>query len=409
MSEIDNTLAIANSSEASVEGTARFRLESIDIMRGIVIVLMTLDHVRDFFHASAFLFDPLDVEKTSAALYVTRWITNFCAPTFVFLAGVSAFLYASKAGGRLAVSRFLLTRGLWLVFLELVVVGFAWNFTLGGGVVGLAVIWAIGASMVVLSALAWLPSRSVLVIGVLIVAGHNALDALTPETMGGLGWVWTLLHEGGPITLANGFIVYVAYPLLPWIGVMAIGYGMGFVFLQESALRFKALTSLGLLMVGGFFVLRGFRIYGDPQEWITHANGLAVAGDFFDVRKYPPSLLYVLITLGPVFLLLPWLERCKRFTAELFATFGRVPLFFYVLHLYLAHGLMMAIGMAMGYPAAAFVGVMNDPGAVVAIHWGFSLPVVYGVWILVLVVLYPACRWFGGVKKRRRDWWLSYL
>lgn len=392
---------------APAAGYSRARLQSIDLLRGIVIVLMALDHVRDFFHASAFLFDPLDLQMTTPVLYLTRWITHFCAPTFVFLAGASAFLHARKIGSRAAMSRFLLTRGLWLILLEFTLVAYAWNFTLNS--IALQVIWAIGVSMVVLSALVWLPLPAIMAFGVLIVAGHNTLDSVTPAALGKLGPLWTLLHEEGPITLWNGFGVWVLYPLIPWIGVMALGYGLGFVFLQHAAIRFKTLTTLGLLMIAGFFLLRASGFYGEPRPWMLHADALATIGDFLNTRKYPPSLLYLLMTLGPVLVLLPWLERLKGFTAELFASFGRVPLFFYVLHLYLAHTLMMAVGMVMGYPAEIFVGVMADPKIMIEIGWGFSLLVVYCVWLLVLAILYPACRWLGEVKRRRHKWWFSYI
>lgn len=385
----------------------QLRLQSIDILRGIVIVLMELDHVRDFFNVSAFLFDPLDLQKTSLALYLTRWITHFCAPTFVLLAGVSAFLHGRKIGSRAALSRFLLTRGLWLIFLEFTVIAYAWNFTLDS--VALQVIWALGVSMMVLAALVWLPMPVIIGFGVLLIAGHNAFDRVAPASMGEFGALWTLLHNEGSIKLWKGFEVWVLYPLVPWVGVMALGYGLGFVFLQDAERRSRTLTVLGLSMIAGFLLLRAGGFYGDPQASMIHPNPWATVGDFLNVRKYPPSLLYLLVTLGPVLVLLPWLERVKGFGAELFASFGRVPLFFYVLHLYLAHALMLAIGMAMGYPARIFVGVMADPKAMIDIGWGFSLPVTYCVWLLILAILYPACRWFGELKRRRHDWWLGYL
>jgi uncharacterized membrane protein len=393
--------------EAEALAMSGTRLQSIDIMRGIVIVLMALDHVRDYFHASAFLFNPLDVHKTTAALYATRWITNFCAPTFVFLAGVSAFLYGVKVNDRRALSRFLLTRGFWLVVLELTVINFAWNFSLPE--VGLQVIWALGASMVVLSALVWLPQRAVLAIGIVLVAGHNALDGVAPAAFGAWAPLWVLLHAGGAVQLQDVAVAWVVYPLLPWIGVMAMGYGLGFVFQQTPAARRKTFTLLGFAMIAGFVLLRGLDLYGDPRAWSVHPALPATIGDFLNAKKYPPSLLYVLMTIGPMFVLLPRLERLQGFAAGLLLQFGRVPLFFYVLHLYLAHTLMLAIATAMGHPAAIAVGVMSGSTMLVERGWGFSLPVVYAVWLLVLALLYPACRWFAEVKRRRRDWWLSYL
>ncbi|HYD79422.1 MAG TPA: heparan-alpha-glucosaminide N-acetyltransferase domain-containing protein [Paucimonas sp.] len=382
------------------------RLEAIDLLRGIVIALMVLDHVRDFFHESAFLFNPLDVEKTSAALYLTRWITHFCAPVFVFLAGVSAFLHGARLDSRAALSRFLLTRGLWLVLLEVTVVGFAWDFALRGAL--LQVIWVIGAAMVALAALVWLPQRAILAVGVSIIAGHNILDGIEPAQFGELSWVWRLLHDGGRVR-SGGFGLYVVYPLLPWIGVMAAGYGLGFVFRQDAGARRRTLTILGLAMITGFLLLRGFHLYGDPRDWMPRAGLLATAGDFLDVRKYPPSLMYVLATLGPAFLLLPRLEQWRGRLAEVLLAFGRVPLFCYLLHLYLAHGLMLIAGVAAGYPASMFIGIVSDPRMLIMNGWGVSLAATYGLWLFVLALLYPACRWFGEIKRRRRDWWLSYL
>lgn len=383
------------------------RITSIDILRGIVIVLMALDHVRDFFHVSAFVFDPLDVEKSSLGLYLTRWITHFCAPTFAFLAGVSAFLHGARVRSRPQLSRFLLTRGLWLIVVEFTLVNFAWNFDLPG--LALLVIWALGASMVVLAALVWLPPRAVLAVGALIVLGHNLLNPLTPQAMGALAPLWTVLHEGGPVIVNGQFVAITIYPLLPWIGVMALGYGLGFIFQLEQAPRRRAMTLLGAAMIAGFFVWRAFEVYGDANPWQAHPAPWQTLGDVFDTTKYPPSLLFVLMTLGPVLMLMPWIERFKGPVTEVFLTFGRAPFFVYVAHILLAHALMLAVGLALGYPAGVFVSFMPDPRPLIEARWGFSLPVVYGVWLLVLALLYPLCRWFGALKRRRRDWWLSYL
>lgn len=382
------------------------RLASIDMLRGLVIMLMALDHVRDFFHADAFVFDPLDLGKTSVALYFTRWITHFCAPTFIFLAGASAWLYGARAGSRAALSRFLLTRGLWLVALECSVVSFAWEFSLDH--IRLQVIWAIGVSMVALSALVWLPRPAILAVAMLLMAGHNLSDAVTPERAGKLGTLWIFLHAGGDIPLNGGIELRVIYPLLPWIGVMAFGYVLGAVFRFNAARRARFLVPLGTTMICGFLLLRTVHGYGDPRDWYFHESAWATLGDFLDTRKYPPSLLYLLMTLGPAFALLPPLERLKGAAARVLLCYGRVPLFFYAAHLYLAHGAMLLAGVAGGYPAGMFVGPTSDR-AIAASGWGLSLAGVYLVWAAVLAALYPICRWFGEIKRRRRDWWLSYL
>ena len=384
------------------------RLAAIDILRGLVICLMALDHVRDYFHVSAFTMNPLDVEQTSAWLYATRWITHFCAPVFVFLAGVSAFLYGSRTDSRGQLSRFLLTRGLFLIVMEFTLIAMAWNFSSPD--LALIVIWAIGASMVALAGLVWLPRVVVFLIGLVILVGHNLLDPITPAALGDAGWLWTVLHDPGPILSSSGeFIAFVAYPLLPWIGVMALGYGLGAIFLAEPEERGRFLTFTGLGMIALFLILRGLDLYGDANHWETWPNVWQAVGDFLDTTKYPPSLLYVLMTLGPAFVLLPLLDRMEGPVARVFQTYGRVPFFVYVAHILLAHLLMVAVGMAMGHPFALFQNVLPNPQPLIDVGWGFGLGVVYLVWIAVLVVLYPLCVWFGRLKERRRSWWLSYL
>jgi uncharacterized membrane protein len=379
------------------------RLDALDLLRGLVICLMVLDHVRDYFHTAA-AFDPLNLQITHPALYATRWITHFCAPTFVFLAGVSAYL--QKANGKSAadLSRFLLTRGLWLIVLEITVINLGWQFA--PVLVFLQVIWAIGWGMIALAALIWLPWRAVLGIGVVIIAGHNLLDGITPQSLGELGPLWTFLHVQGVVPVA-GVPLLFAYPVLPWIGVMLFGYGLGAVFTLPETQRRRTLLILGLGMVAAFVLLRFAGVYGDPNPWQGQDAAWKTVGDFLDVLKYPPSLLYVLATLGPVLALIPALERVKGPVATFLLPFGRAPLFAYVLHLYLAHSLAMALAVMMGFPAAALVNPFF--GDTAPANWGVGLLWVYVAWLLVLAILYPLVRWFAGVKRRRRDWWLGYL
>ncbi|HYE47709.1 MAG TPA: heparan-alpha-glucosaminide N-acetyltransferase domain-containing protein [Caulobacter sp.] len=382
---------------------AKQRLTSIDMLRGAVIILMALDHVRDFFHIKAWTMDPLNPATTDLALYLTRWVTHFCAPTFILLAGVSAFLQGVNGKDTKALSGFLLTRGLWLILLEMTLINFGWNFSVPG--IGLIVIWAIGVAMVVLSALVWLPTRAVLGIGIAIIALHNLLDPINGQDLGAWAPLWTILHEPGFLPP----FFFVAYPVLPWIGVMALGYGIAPVFQLEPARRARILTVAGLAMIGAFLVLRGFNLYGNPVPWKDHPGVLRDGFSLFNVMKYPPSLDYLLVTLGPVFLLLPHLEKAKGWFADVLLVYGRAPLAFYVLHIFLGHALMMAVGVATGYPAGVFLGFMANPQPLVESGWGFSLWVVYLVWLVVLALLYPVCRWWGELKRRRRDWWLSYL
>lgn len=383
------------------------RLDGIDRLRGLVICLMVLDHVRDFFMRVPFgpggPGDPLDLDTTNPALFATRWITNLCAPTFVFLAGVGAALQTSNGKSPSDLSRFLLTRGLWLIFLELTLIGFGWQFT--PVLIFLQVIWAIGWSMVLLSFMTRLPSRAVLALGAVIVVGHNLLDPVQPVTFGAAAPLWNAVHVTNVVPV-GGFPVLFAYPILPWFGIMLLGYGMGSVFTRPIAERNRLLTVLGLSMIAAFVVLRGLQIYGDSKPWEPHPELWKTIGDFIDVQKYPPSLQFVLITLGPALLILPLLERLRGAAAEVLQAFGRAPLFAYVLHIWLAHLLAMAVGMAMGLPASGFLNplFMGPPEG-----WGFSLLHTYGFWVLILTVLYPPTRWFAGVKARRRDWWLGYL
>jgi uncharacterized membrane protein len=375
----------------------------IDLLRGLVIVIMVLDHVRDFFHATAFIADPTDLSTTSPALFLTRWITHFCAPTFVFLAGVSAFLQGANGRSKAELTRFLLTRGLWLILLEVTLVNLFFNF---GPFFFLQVIWAIGAGFLVLAALIWLPASAVLAIGALIVVGHNALAPIDAEDLGGLAPAWRLAMEPGLFGFMPGFI---PYPFVPWLGILCLGYGLGFVFVKEAAARRRALLAMGAGAVALFLILRGINAYGDGAPWSGQKDALFTALSFINTSKYPPSLLYTLMTLGPAMLLLVALERLRGPAAAVLLTFGRTPLFTYLLHILVAHGLASLIAMAMGHPHDLLFNLLYDPSRAIAADWGFELPGVYLAWLAVLAILYPLSRWFAGVKRRRRDWWLGYL
>ncbi len=399
---------------------AGVRITEIDMLRGLVIVLMALDHTRDYFHVGAFTLNPLDPEQTTPWLYVTRWITHLCAPTFVFLAGISAYLQFAKGKTTPRLSRFLLTRGLWLIVLEITVLSFGWSFGFPYAIF-LQVIWAIGWSLIALAALVWLPRMAVLAIGIAIVAGHNLLDPITPQALGQFSVLWTFLHEGGPIFVGEQPIGLAAYPILPWIGIAALGYGMGALFAAPPAKRDRTILLIGLAMLAAFFVLRGFMAYGDPQfatgpeaiarDWRDQANVGAALMVFFDVQEYPPSLQFTLVTLGAVFTLWPLLTRLRGPLASVLNTFGAVPFFFYVLHIYLIHVLAIAANAAAGKPTAGLfnymINVFTAPQLFQGV--GFTLPWVYAAWLVVLALLYPLCRYWQGLKARRRDWWLSYL
>jgi uncharacterized membrane protein len=372
------------------------------------MVLMAIDHTRDFF--TNVRFNPMDPAQTHPALFFARWITHFCAPTFVFLAGTGAFLYGSRRSpGELA--RFLVTRGLWLIVLELTVMKFGWSFNLQYNFIPLIVIWAIGWGMLALACLAYLPPRVVGWIGVAIVCLHNLLDGVRPEALGSFGPLWMVAHVMGGFSIGSGLVVLTAYPILPWTGVLLAGYGFGAFFLREPEERKRVFLRLGLGLTSAFVVLRALNVYGDPLKWSVQKNALYTLFSFLNCQKYPPSLLYVLMTLGPAILLLAFLPRFKGRLAKPFLIFGRVPLFYYVLHIYLIHAL-AALLATIRYGSAPwmFKGLPNtSPGTELPSYYGYGLGTVYLIWIAVLLILYPLCRWFAGVKQRRRDPWLSYL
>ncbi len=398
------TLFFPNSGGPVAEKKA-VRLNSVDLLRGIAMVIMALDHVRDYFHTAR--FDPLDLTQTTSLLFITRWVTHHCAPAFVFLAGTGAFLSLSRGKTKSELSRFLLTRGFWLVFLELTVVRFAWLFNFDYSFMFVQVIWAIGWSMVVLSGLVFLPRRAIAVLAIGMIVLHNSLDAVSPASMGVFGWLWQILHIQSPIVYAVDRVFFVAYPLIPWIGVMAAGYVFGGILQKEEHTRRATLYKLGLALVGGFVVLRALNLYGDPHPWSSQDTVLKTVLSFIDTHKYPPSLLYLMMTLGPAILILPLLERWHGRFANFLTVFGRVPLFYYVLHLYLIHGLaVIAASLTVHDISFLFSNVLWDQWPAT---YGFNLGIVYLVWVSVILLLYLPCRWFAGVKRRRKEPWLSYL
>ena len=344
-------------------------------------------------------------------LYLTRWVTHLCAPTFVFLAGTSAWLQRThgKPPGELA--RFLATRGLWLIALELTVIGFAWSFSLPY-LIFLQVIWAIGAALVALAALVWLPRAALLALGIVIVAGHDLLDGV-PGPAGGLpAALWTALVAPGPIRHAGELLAFVPYPALPWLGVLLLGYGLAPWFLLPQPVRDRRFPALGLALLALFGVLRGANLYGTPQHWALQPTLTQTLMDVMRVEKYPPSLLYVCATLGLVFLAMPLIDRAGGALARVLLVFGAVPLFAYVLHLYLAHALAIVLRLATGQSTAGLHDLVRN----VFFHperlqgSGFALGLVYLAWLALLLALYPLCRWYADLRRRRRDWWwLSYL
>lgn len=388
-----------------------YRLSNIDMLRGLVIVIMAIDHVRDYFHADVTM-DALNQPDVPLSLFLTRWVTHFCAPVFIFLAGTSAGLMATRKSPA-ELGGFLVRRGLWLIFIEVTVISTAWTFApngvaaAGGAVlVILQVIWAIGASMVALGVTQFLGPRGCLLLGLAIVFGHNALDLLWPEPdllSGTSSPLFLLFYQGsyqiGPLLLIG------VYPLLAWFGVMLLGFGSAFIFTWEAARRDRMLAIIGLVLIVTFFLLRGLGYYGDSNDWTLHGNFTSTAMDFMNVTKYPPSLLYLMITLGPMLLICAAGDRLGGRLKETLVMFGRVPFAFYILHLYLIHALALLLGLWQGYTPGQFL----VPFMFLPEDYGIGLPAVYLVWALVILMLYPVCNWFAGLKSRRKDWWLSYL
>lgn len=373
------------------------RNEAIDWLRGFVMVLMALDHAR------AFLGTPVDLTTAGPALFFTRWVTHFCAPVFVGLAGMAAYLHGRRLGSTAELSGYLLKRGIWLVFLEITVVRFVWLLYLRPEILFLQVIWAIGASMIVLAGLVWLPRAAIVAFALALIAGHNLFDGLHADQLGSTRWLWVVLHEEGGLAPFAGARWFVLYPLVPWVAVMAAGYALGPSALLPRAVRRQRFLWLGVAQVVGFILLRASNLYGDPMPWTAAHGWLRAVLAFLDCQKYPPSLLYLAMTLGPACCALAWMDRPLGPWAARVSSYGRVPLFYYVLHLALIHALAIALAWpTMGAAALSRAFVPEGP-------LGYSLPAVYALWAMVVLALYPACLWFAGVKRRSRAAWVSYL
>jgi uncharacterized membrane protein len=380
---------------------ARARIHSIDLLRGFVMVVMALDHTRDFFGASG--ANPRDVADPT--LFLTRWITHFCAPTFILLAGVSAYLYGARGRSTGELSRFLLIRGFWLILIELTVVRLGWRFNYTLDFFAFQVIWVLGASMVVLAALVYLPRWAIASVGLAMIAGHNLLDGIPTQAFGSGAWIWNFVHQPALVKTQSGGL-FPLYSLVPWIGVMAAGYALGPAIQLEEETRRRLLIRLGAVITIGFVVLRATNLYGDPAIWTVQDGWLATILSFINCEKYPPSLLYLSMTLGPALMLLAVIDGMRGRLADWTTTFGRVPFLYYVVHIYLIH-LLAVLYAAAAHGDASFLltgSPMQKPSG-----YGLSLSGLYLVWAIVVVTLFPLCRWFATLKQRRSEWWWSYL
>ena len=381
------------------------------------MVIMLLDHTREFLHADTFRFSPTDLSKTNVLLFLTRWITHLCAPTFILLAGTSTYLQLLRGKTRAELSKFLLTRGLWLIVLEFTVVRFAILFNADYGFLGLAeVIWVLGVSMIVLAALIFLPVRVVAAIGIAMIVLHNLLDVIrVPPAVAMAGtpppaaWqkLWLFLHQPGFVPVIGDVKLFVAYPLIPWIGVMAAGYGLGVVYTWDANRRRRWLLRLGFALSILFVLGSAVITYGRT----TQTNGVFIILDFLNANKYPPSLLFLLMTLGPALLILAWAEnlRSDGLVNRILTTFGRVPLFYFILQMFVAHGFGVLLNLLAGKDTSYLF--FNFPASTTDAppDAGFALWVVYAAWLVGLMLLYPLCRWYDKVKQHRRGFPFSYL
>ncbi|HYK34406.1 DUF1624 domain-containing protein [Alloacidobacterium sp.] len=399
----------------NLQPQSRPRLVSIDALRGAIMIIMALDHVRDFFHRSALLFPPTDLARTNTVLFFTRWITHFCLPVFMFTAGMGAFLWWHRGNRtKKQLSRFLWTRGVWFIFLELTVMQFAYNFNVSPrDTVLLVMLWIFGVCMIMMAALIHAPLRWLTVFSVTVIALHNCVDPVNASRFGSAAWVWNIVHQPGVFLFAGRQVLQI-YTLLPWIAVMTGGFCFGSLFTLEAAARQKIMLRIGLFATVAFFVVRSINRYGDPAPWSVQKSAIFTVLSFLNCTKYPASLDFLLMTLGPAILVLIYLDRHPLKATNPVVIYGRVPFFYFVLHFYLIHCL-MALMAWIRYGHAAFSFIFNPipsmggPRQLFPANFGYSLWVVYVMWALVVVLLYPVCRWFAGVKSRRKDWWLSYL
>lgn len=377
------------------------RVSSVDVVRGSVMVLMALDHVRDY--VTGLRFQPEDLARGSAALFATRWVTHFCAPAFFLLAGLGIGIAMHRGKSPAEMSRFLIIRGAWLIFLELVVTAMGWQFGFRLLPAFALVLWALGWSMIVMALLVRLPGVFVTTFSLAVIVAHNLFDGVRPESFGALAPLWHVLHVPG---FAIPGKLLIAYPLIPWLGVMGLGYVLADIYRWEPGRRRKFLVWSGVIATAAFIALRSVNGYGNPAPWSPQRTTALTVASFLNVLKYPPSLQFLLMTLGPTLVALALTEKVRGRIANWIAVFGRVPLFFYVVHIYLAHTLAVALGFVQGGELRR-VPVVSDPGSIPD-WYGVSLPGVYLAWALVVVLMYFPCRWFARLKATRSDWWLRY-
>ena len=386
------------------------RILSVDLLRGIVMIIMALDHTRDFFHTQALTDDPLNLQTTTPILFFTRWITHFCAPIFVFLSGTAAYLQGSRKTKK-ELSSFLIKRGLWLIFVELVIINFLFSFDIFFTVFGLQVIWAIGISMVILGLLIWLPFEALLVIGLVIVLGHNSLDFYEKANPAPYNAAYNLLHHFGFHSLWGKHQLFILYPFLPWTGLMILGYCLGKVLRSDNEqYRKRFLTITGIAAILLFVILRWINIYGNPEQWSSQKNLLYTFLSFIDTHKYPPSLLYMCMTIGPALLFIAWWGNIQNGFTKMVSLYGRVAFFYYILHFFLIHFISSVFYLMRGHTFQEGVSHPEGFANFTKTGEGVSLGMVYIIWLAIVISLYPLCKWYDKYKINHKEkWWLSYL
>lgn len=393
--------------------TSKKRVESIDVLRGIVMIIMALDHTREYFHSEAFTGDPLNVVSTTIHLFFTRWITHYCAPIFVFLSGVSIYLQSLRKTKK-ELSAFLFKRGMWLIFVELAFITLALSFNPLYSVFFLQVIWVIGISMVLMAMLIYLPFNAILGLGLIIVLGHDLLDF--PEAVKGFkpGFLWSLLHRSNGYPFLGHFVV-ILYPFLPWTGLMLLGYCVGKIFTPDFpyAQRRKFFLWIGSGLILFFVGLRLTNLYGDPTDWAPQKEGWRTIFSFLNTNKYPPSLLYLCMTIGPAFLALALLEPLRNRFTQVMGVYGRTAFFYYIIHFYLIHFISMLCFFARGHSmqeAVSYATKNEFPFLFIIPGEGFNLGVIYLIWGGIITALFLLCKWYDGYKTGHPEkWWLSYL
>ena len=386
------------------------RILSVDLLRGIVMIIMALDHTRDFFHNQALTDDPLNLTTTTPILFFTRWITHYCAPIFVFLSGTAAYLQGSRKTKK-ELSSFLIKRGLWLIFIEIFILNLFFSFDIFYTVIGLQVLWAIGISMFFLGLLIWLPFEVLLAIGLIIVLGHNSLDFYEFANPGKQRVVYDLVHHFGMFTLWGNHQLLILYPFLPWTGLMILGYCLGKVLKNDDVkYRKKFLTVTGLLVIVLFIIVRWINVYGNPEPWSAQKNSFYTFLSFINTHKYPPSLLYMCMTIGPALLFIAWFDNIQNGLTKIISVYGRVPFFYYLLHFFLIHFISSIFYLMRGHTFQEGLSHPEGFANFMKTGEGVSLGMVYIIWLAVVISLYPLCKWYDKYKINHKEkWWLSYL